>query len=195
MVDVDRATAPAGELDGPSAPELDVLGAVAPAARAALSDAWEAAHRELEPELLGLARRRVEDQLALAPDPGPEPDGRLQQAVSDLTDQYVFYVPQVSEELRAPVREGLGEDGLRSFFDALYVLDQTARLRLTHARLFSGPGSGSRSGTGTRSSAAALTLAEANLELHARAMQLDRLDPLSTEIVRLRAANYHDCKT
>lgn len=178
--------------DGPLAPELDVLGSVAPDARSALIDAWEAAHREVDLTLLGLARRRIEDQLGLAPDPGPEPQDALQHAVRALVDQFVFYVPEVNEELRAPVRDGLGEEGLAAFMDAIYVLDQTTRLRLAHGRLFD---RASASSSPTRRGDRRPTLAEANRELHAAAMRLDRIDPVTTEIVRLRAARYHDCKT
>lgn len=179
-------------MDGPLAPELDVLGAVAPDARAALLAGWEAAHREVDPSYLDLARRRVEDQLHLSPDPGPEPRDDLEQALADLVDQFAFYVPQVTEDLRAPVRDHLGEDGLTTFIDALYALDQTTRLRLSHARLFD---HAPASTPAPPPRAPRRTLDEANHDVHAAAMRLDRLDPLTTEIVRLRAANYHDCKT
>lgn len=178
--------------DGPRAPELDVLGAVAPDARRALGEAWDAAHQEVDPALLALARRRVEDQLGFAPDPGPEPDSRLQRAIVALTDQFVFYVPQVTEELCAPVREDLGEERLGTFIDALYVLDQTTRLRISHSRLFAEVPAREPP---PRRNGPTSSLAAAIRELHASAMQLDQLDPLTTEIVRLRAANYHDCKT
>jgi hypothetical protein len=176
----------------PLAPELDVLAAVAPEASAALSAAGSAAHDAVDGELLALARRRVEDQVGLAPDRGGEPPDPLGQAVAALSDQFVFYVPEVTEELRAPVRAHLGSEGLRTFVDALYVLDQTARLRLSHARLFADEDAPRRP---VSEPAPPASLPEAIGELHASAMRLDGLDPLTTEIVRLRAANYHDCKT
>jgi len=184
---------PGPEPDGPLAPELHVLGAVAPQARAALRAAWDAAYREVDPVLLSLVRRRVEDQLGLALDPGPQPDDRTERAVAALADQFVFYVPQVSDELRAPVRQALGDNGLRTLIDALYVLDQTTRLRLTHRRLLAD--ATSRAPVARPQASATSSLADAISELHASAMRLDQLDPLTTETVRLRAANYHDCET
>jgi hypothetical protein len=188
----DRRTRGDNELVGPLAPELDVLGAVAPGARAALFEAWDAAYREVDPTLLSLARRRVADQLGLAPDHGPEPEDRLQQQVAALTDQFVFYAPHVTEELLVPVREDLGAGRLRTFIDALYVLDQTTRLRLSHGRLFAGVDSEEPA---RRPIAPTRSLSDAISELHACAMRLDQLDPITTEMVRLRAASYHDCKT
>ena len=101
---------------------LDAVAALAPRAHAALLRAWQAAHQAVEPELIDSARRGVEAQLGLAP-AGPE---------DALVDQFVLYVPGVTEELRAPLRARLGDAGLREFFDALYVLDQTTRLRLAY---------------------------------------------------------------
>jgi hypothetical protein len=175
----------------PCARELDLMGAVAPQARNALAGAWRAAHEEVEPDVLAVARRRIEAQLGLAPDGETPADGRLA-AVAALADQFAFYVPHVDEGLRAPVREALGEDGLHTLVNALYVLDQTARLRIAHGRLFD---EGDRPASAPPVAPTALPLREALSELHAQAMLLRRLDEETTEIVRLGAANYHDCKT
>jgi hypothetical protein len=168
------------------APELDRLAALAPESAAALLGAWDAAHDAVDPELLAAARRRVEGQLGLAEDGGGNPPD----PVAALVDQFVFYVPDVTEELRAPVRERLGDDGLERFLEAVYVVDQTARLRLAHARLF-----GDEAAPPNMGPAPPRSLPDALTELHASAMRLDGLDPLTTEIVRRRAAGWHDCKT
>jgi hypothetical protein len=170
------------------APELEHLAVAAPESAAALLGAWGAARDAVDPELLALVERRVESQLGLAEDDGADPAD----PVVALVDQFVFYVPDVDEAMRAPVRERLGADGLETLLDALYVVDQTARLRLAHARLFGEEAAASRADPDpgpTRS------LEDALSELHASAMRLDDLDPLTTEIVRRRAATWHDCKT
>jgi hypothetical protein len=172
------------------APELDHLVALAPESAAALSSALDAARSAVDPQLLAVVERRVEAQLGLGADDGADPAD----PVIALVDQFVFYVADVDEDMRAPVRERLGADGLAILLDALYVVDQTARLRLAHARLFGDPATPSRAEPEpepdpTRS------LADALSELHASAMRLDDLDPLTTEIVRRRAATWHDCKT
>ncbi len=183
---------PDGPIDGPLAPELDLLGAVAPAARAALLRAWHAAYDAVDPGLLELARRRVEDQLGLAPDRGEAPEERIGWPIAALTDQFVFYVPHVTGELRAAAVDHLGPDGMRTFVEALYVLDQTTRLRLAYARLFAEEQPPRRAPSDPGPTP---PLRTAVRELHAQAVRLDELDPLTTEVVRLRAANYHDCRT
>jgi hypothetical protein len=180
------------QLDGPVAPELGALAAWAPGAHAALVRAWRAAEDEVDPALLRLARARVESQLGLASSPGAEPESELEAGLAALSDQFVFYVPDVNPDLLAPVERGLGADGLSKFVEALYIVDQTARMRISLGRLFAdqpppprAPSDGDR----------APSLGDAINQLHAEAMLLDALDPLTTEVVRLRAANYHDCKT
>jgi hypothetical protein len=170
------------------APELDHLVALAPESAAALSGALDAARSAVDPQLLAVVERRVEAQLGLGADDGAD----AADPVIALVDQFVFYVADVDEDMRAPVRERLGADGLEALLDALYVVDQTARLRLAHARLF---GDEAASGRAAPDPGPTRSLADALSELHASAMRLDDLDPLTTEIVRRRAATWHDCKT
>jgi hypothetical protein len=168
--------------------DLDHLAALAPESAAALSDALDAARAAVDPRLLALVERRVEAQLGLTGDDGADPAD----PVVALVDQFVFYVADVGEDLRAPVRERLGADGLGTLLEALYVIDQTARLRLAHARLFGAEPPPSRP---QPDAGPPCSLADALSELHASAMRLDGLDPLTTELVRRRAASWHDCKT
>jgi hypothetical protein len=182
----------------------------APRASAALEAAQDAVRSAVAPALLDAVRDRVRAQLAGgAAEPG---DPALA-----LVDQFVLYVPAVSEEHLAPVRKRFGPDGLRTFVEALYVVDQTERLGLAYERLFPSAEAGSEGGdqawsegarevghtwsdqagqTSLISSGRAAERLRASLtELHAEAMLLDRLEPLTTELVRLRCADYHDCAT
>jgi hypothetical protein len=180
------------ELDGPVAPELGGLAAWAPGAHAALVRAWRATEDEVDPALLRLARAAVESQLGLTSSAEAEPETEVEAALVALTDQFVFYVPDVSPDLLAPVERELGADGLSKFVEALYIVDQTARMRISLGRLFAEQPPPPRAPSdGVR----APSVGDAINELHAEAMLLDGLDPLTTEVVRLRAANYHDCKT
>jgi alkylhydroperoxidase family enzyme len=130
--------------------------------------------------------------LGLAPPAEPAPTSSLEDAALTLTEQFVFYVADVDESLRAPLREQLGDAGVAALVQTIYVFDQTVRLRLAHERLFdadegppiTAPDAGSTPG-----------LSRALADLHAAAMMLGELDPVTTEAVRLRAAAYHDCKT
>jgi hypothetical protein len=178
-------------LDGPLAPELGALAAIAPGAHGALVRGWRAAADELDPAVLRLARARVEHQLGLTPSAAEEPETELEAALAALADQFVFYVPDVKPDLLDPVERELGADGLRTFVEALYIIDQTTRMRVELGRLFADQPTPRATSDGDRSP----SIGDAINELHAEAMLLDGLDPLTTEVVRLRAANYHDCKT
>ena len=162
---------------------MDQLRSCAPAADAVLGRAYASARASVEPDRFESMRRRVESLLA-GSEPQPE-----RGAVVDLTDQFVTYVPGVGAELRNAARDELGDDGLRTFVEALYVVDQTERLRHALGGLL--PGAPAEGATAARAG----DLHEAVSDLHAAAVHLDALDPVTTELVRLRCARYHDCKT
>jgi len=164
---------------------------VAPDAHAALGEAVRAAEAALDPELLAVARAAVEEGVLGRP-AGPAPSGERARAAAALAEQVVLYVPGVGDDLRDPARALLGADALRTFLEALYALEQRARLAVAHRRLFGGPGAPASPEAGT---GAAPSPARAVRALHAAAMRLSALDPFTTEIVRLRAGSYHDCKT
>jgi hypothetical protein len=162
---------------------MEQLQAHAPDADAVLGRAYASARAAVEPDRFESMRRRVESLLA-GSEPGPE-----RGTVVDLTDQFVIYVPGVGAELRDAACGELGDDGLRTFVEALYVVDQTERLRYALDGLVPGAtAAGPPAGT-------AGDLHEAVSDLHAAAVHLDALDPVTTELVRLRCARYHDCKT
>ncbi|MBL7497632.1 carboxymuconolactone decarboxylase family protein [Frankia sp. CNm7] len=180
------------------ASELESIRAVAPAAATWLRAGWEGALATVEPRLLDLVQRRmaVGHGLALETDGGPagrEGADPLDEAVAAFTDGFVRHVATRRPELVAVLRERLGRRGTRGLVDALYVFDQNARLVIGHGRLFD-PGE-----FGDAAPAAApaepKSLAAANFLLHDAALELGALDPVTTELVRLRAGSYHDCRT
>jgi hypothetical protein len=164
---------------------------VAPEAHTALHEAARAAEAALDPELLQIARDAV-DEGVLGRPAGPLPAGRRARAAAALAEQVVLYVPGVGDDLRGPARARLGADGLRTFLEALYALEQRARLAVAHRRLFGAPRAPD---TPEARGGPAPPLGRALRTLHAAAMRLSALDPFTTEVVRLRAGSYHDCKT
>jgi hypothetical protein len=190
------------------------LRAIAPAASERLLEANARARAAVDPRLLEPARRRIASLLGVEEEPDSTPATPLERACLDLTEQFVVYVPGVTESLLEPVRAGLGADGLRTFVEALYVLDATYRLQAAHARLFAEdaeavptappveaepagtlPAGTLPAGTLPAGTLPAGTLPAAIADLHAASMMLQALDPATTEIVRLRCARYHDCAT
>jgi alkylhydroperoxidase family enzyme len=175
----------------PLAAELLVLETATPRISGALRGACRAVAAVVSPELLAFTRRRVEIVLGATDAILPEPASRLLASAAELIDQFLIYVPAVTEEILAPLRTELGEDGLVAFVQALYVIDQTTRLRLIYAQLFGEdrvhPGPTAENGP-------VLSPEAALANLHAETMLLSGLETLTTEIVRLRAGSYHRCR-
>ena len=158
------------------------------------------------PRLLELARRRismllagVEDSLPGIGDLDPSVDESLSRwptsplfdatdrAVLEITEQFVIDVAGTSEELR---RRCVGELGDLAFpvVQAVYTFDHGLRVRAALRQLF-----------GTVGGAASPTSAEVDLwsalDAWMQAVgRLDALDPLASELVRLRGARVHDCR-
>ena len=172
--------------DSRSLAGLEAVSATAPRVYALLAHAWAAAPEVVDPALLDLVHARVNFLLGLTAE-----DVEGTSDVLALTDQFVKYVPDVREEHLVPLREQLGRRGLRALVDALYILDQTARLRITHARLFA---AGEFEGSTPGVAGEGMSLGRTNAAFHHQIMLLPALDPTTREIIRLRAASYHHCR-
>jgi hypothetical protein len=160
---------------------------------AALESAYDAASQALDPELAATMRDRVAEQLGLAPmAAATAPADAREQACFDFADQFVVYVAAVDDDQRAAVAAVLGKENLPTLAEMLYVFDMTDRLACALGRLFvPGPEDADRAATPVERR----PLPGALEDLHAAAMRLQSLDPVTTELVRLHCARYHDCKT
>lgn len=168
-------------------PELDPLRVHAPESYAAFMAAASHVDATLPASLVADVGLRVAAGLGLRADAPGEADG-----AAAIVDQFVVYSPGIGETHRQRAAGALppGVD-LFTFLHAVYVADQTVRQRLALARLFP-PFT-----TVPAEPAPAAPVADlptAIREMHAAAMRLDRLDPVTTELARLRAADYHHCR-
>ena len=113
------------------------------------------------------------------------------EACLGFADQFVTYVPGLTEAQRRAVGIELGDDQRLELARMLYVFDMADRLVLALGRLYEprGEDAGGVPLVGVEPLGAAVD------GLHAAAMQLHELDPVTTELVRLHCARYHDCKT
>jgi hypothetical protein len=170
---------------------LAPLAAHAPGVHAALTQARYAAERGVGPELFALLRATVSAALGAPAAPSaPAPTDELDLRVFALAEQFAVYVPAVGPELVDPLRADDAPCDLRTLVEALYVVDQTCRLRLALGGLFDDHDPAVEPPAPPRAE-----LRQALDVLHAEAMLLSSVDPLTTELVRLRCASYHDCKT
>jgi alkylhydroperoxidase family enzyme len=120
----------------------------------------------------------------------------VDRAVLELAEQFVIDVSRVSDDQRSRCLGDLGDQAF-GVVQSLYVLDQGLRVRAALRQLF-GVASGAAAEAAVSSdptSGRAPTDLWAALDDWMRAVaRLRALDPLTTELVRLRGARAHDCR-
>jgi alkylhydroperoxidase family enzyme len=121
---------------------------------------------------------------ALAASLAAEPD------VVDFTEQFVMDVGGTTEEMRDGLAARFGADGARALVTAIYVVEFTQRLQLIAARLLD-DGEVPPAGPVT---AVAASLAGLLNAYQAAVVRGSALDPVTTELVRLRCARTHHCR-
>ena len=131
-----------------------------PDVRQALEETWRAAWEAVDPVLLELCRLRIAALLGCdaelsSPTPaavaaGLDAErvetlsrwptsplfGRRERACLAFTEQFVIDVAGLDDDTAGAVREQLGDQGFVDFVNALLVVEQRQRLRLTWQRLF-----------------------------------------------------------
>lgn len=119
------------------------------------------------------------------PRAAPARPHRLPPAVAELAEQFVLDVSSCTQEQRAAAMAELGGDAF-PFVQVLYVSDLGTRMRAAWRQLF-----------GVDPAAhvdARLDLWPALESFMSTVARMEALDPLTTEIVRLRGARAHNCR-
>ena len=163
----------------------------APAPLAMLDATLVAARQALDPVLARAIEARVRSQLGDAAAPTQAPSER-DQACLEFADQFVLFVPGITQAQRDEAAEQVGAGQMLELVRMLYAFDMTTRLGISLRLLF---GSESVPAGDEPRVGDPLELGPAMEGLHAAAMLLRELDPVTTELVRLHCARYHDCKT
>jgi AhpD family alkylhydroperoxidase len=168
--------------------DLDPLRVYAPESYAAFDVAVGHVNGVLPGALAAGVERRVFAGLGLSLEsPGNDDDG-----LQLLVDQFVVYSPGIGDLERERAVSAL-PDGLDllTFLHATYVIDQVARLRLVLGGLFpSSDGAAAEPATAQPAS----DIASAVREMCAAGVRLSGVDAVTTELVRLRVADYHRCR-
>ncbi len=156
--------------------------------------AWDAVVVAASSAVAPPRRRDVESLTASLLDPeasgvrdwrsGPNVDP-ASRAVLEFSEQFVLDVSSCRDDQRAAVTAALGAEAF-PFVQVLYVMDLGTRMRLAWLQLF---GAGPH-----RDTAPTADLWSAMETFMGSVARLDRLDPLTTEVVRLRGARVHDCR-
>ena len=114
-----------------------------------------------------------------------------EQDVVDFAEQFVIDVSGTTEEMREGLTARFGADGARELVTAIYVIEFTQRLQLIAARLLDDAFAGAPGGSSAVLDASAAGLLNA---YQAAVVRSSALDPVTTELVRLRCARTHNCR-
>ena len=168
---------------------------VAPEAFAALDRLEPAARRAVDPGLADRLITRVRATLGVAGYPAlADPFGADRERVAlDVAEQFVVDVASVSEEQRVALGRGFGADTF-AVVQVIWVADATTRIAAACAQLFPAdvaPDASPPVAAPDDRDGDLWSLLDSFLAAVAR---LDQLDPLTTELVRLRGARAHNCR-
>jgi AhpD family alkylhydroperoxidase len=145
----------------------------------------------------GAGGARLEAKLGALPDyPGSPLFSAAERDVVAFSEQFVIDVGGTTEDMRAELAERFGADGAKALVTGIYVVEFTQRLQLIAGRLLDdaealadGAGVLADGADGAEVSPAGLLNA-----YQAAVMRGSALDPVTTELVRLRCARTHHCR-
>lgn len=186
-----------------------------PEAVSLLEAANALSERAVAPPLLDLVRRRVGVLIgnhSVTATPDPRLDALAEYHRSSLfseaerdclafAEQFVIDVSALTSDDVARLATHLGSDGVRAFTTALYITECTQRLGMVSAALLAG-GAGPAPrwpsppapAAGRPSPDAGADLRQALRRYQDTVVRGDALDPVVTEMVRLRCARIHNCR-
>ena len=177
-----------------------------PAALAALQPATSSAYQRavdtvlpmVDARLLGLCREQLQATQQRrdwrAPADCPE---AWRQALA-LAEQFAIDVNGISEAQVAALGEAIGAEAVNALVNSLYLVDMALRLQQVAPVVLAADGEAEATGdrmaavdtAGDSEAAIATVIAD----FAARAVLADAVDPLTSELVRLRCAQVHHCR-
>ncbi len=205
----------------PAGSSGDVLSRLAPDVSLALNRLWSQLWEGSAASLLALVDLRVaellDDQAGAVAGPHVPPvaptkrhelsrwptDPQFtteERAALGFAEQFVIDVSGVDDRLRAELGSALGAPAELGFVMGLFVLDYGRRVKLALLRLFPDEpprrtgAAGGRHRSDEPGGPGGSDLFGAFDDLSKRIALLDALDPVTTELVRLRGARQHNCR-
>jgi alkylhydroperoxidase family enzyme len=156
----------------------------------ACARAWDA----VDPQLLDALRSRAAVLLG-------HRDGRRVDAADptvaaclEFAEQFVIDVSGIGEAERDALRRQLDEDAVTDVVRAFFLVEYALRLELVSTRLFDGPVVTEPARPTARPAGASTALREALADYQDAVVRGHALDPVLTELVRLRCARTHNCR-
>lgn len=157
---------------------------------AACARAWDA----VDPDLLAALRTRAALLLGHPDGERVIPDDPAVGDCTEFAEQFVLDVAGIGEAERDLLRRHVDEPRMADVVRALYVVEYALRLELVSARLFEGPVVARPVPAGDRLADASAALRAALAHYQDAVVRGAALDPVLTELVRLRCARTHNCR-
>ena len=157
---------------------------------------WDVLRTDAEgvvaPEMAAMIQERIAALFGGKPPAGAEISSVSARSCAEAVEQFIMNVAEMTDGQREAVSAALGS-GAYPFYQALYVYDLDFRLRAALIQLFNEfEDEPSVQAKSAGASGADLWPALDRFLTHVAAM--DRLDPVTTELVRLRGARAHNCR-
>jgi alkylhydroperoxidase family enzyme len=155
----------------------------------AVARAWDA----VDPGLVSAMRDRAAALLGHPAGRRVEAADATVRACVEFAEQFVLDVAGVDEAGREALLRHVDEGTMADVVRAFFVVEYALRLELVSVRLFGGPAVAGAPPT-ARPADASAALREALAEYQDAVVRGDALDPVLTELVRLRCARTHNCR-
>jgi alkylhydroperoxidase family enzyme len=170
------------------------LRALRPEATGLLDVACARAWGAVDHEVLAAVRARAAALLGHPAGRRVDADDPRVRACVEFAEQFVLDVAGIGEAERDVLRRHVGEPDVVDVVQALFVVEYAMRLELVSTRLFAGPVVVVPLSSDVRPADASAALRGALADYQDAVVRGDALDPLLTELVRLRCARTHNCR-
>ena len=179
-----------GRAVGLAAPLRDLRPEATDLLDAACARAWEA----VDPALLGALRARAAVLLDHPAGQRVTAEDRAVRDCVEFAEQFVLDVAGIGDAERDALRRHLDEAAVTDVVRALFVVEYALRLELVSTRLFDGPLVAAAPRPAALPGGPSAALREALAAYQDAVVRGTALDPVLTELVRLRCARTHNCR-
>src|SRR5829696_350825 len=152
--------------------------------------AWDVADHDL----LGAMRTRAAVVLGHPDGRRLSPAGAVARDCGEFAEQFVLDVTGIGRAERDALLRHFDDAAATDLVRAFFVVEYALRLELLSARLFGGPLAASPRGRAVPSTDPPAALLQALADYQDAVVRGDALDPVLTELVRLRCARTHNCR-
>ncbi|MHA7816564.1 MAG: carboxymuconolactone decarboxylase family protein [Pseudohaliea sp.] len=176
--------------------------ALQPATSSAYQRAADTVLPLVDPRLLALCRARLQATQQRAVRQAPADCTDTERQALALAEQFAVDVNGISEAQVAALGEAMGAGAVNALVNSLYLVDMALRLQQVAPVVLAGSGEAARAGDGMPAAEAAgdseaviaEVIAGVIAAFAAQAVLADAVDPLTSELVRLRCAQVHHCR-